>query len=157
MDLVLDIFAGCWELIKITVLIVFPLMFCLEIAKEKNILDLVTGWLEPVFKPLGFERPVIMPLLVGLVFGLAYGGGVIMQSAREGKISTRQLFLLCAFLAMCHAVIEDTMLYVMLGANGWWIVGTRFVIGVILTFVLAKFYCYATDDMRPVQNIQRDC
>jgi hypothetical protein len=77
-------------------------------------------------------------LAVGLIFGLAYGSGVIIQSAKEGEMDTRSLTLVSIFLACCHAVVEDTLLFVAVGANGWLLLGLRTAAAFVVTMVISR-------------------
>lgn len=119
-------------------IIVIPIMITLQLLKNYKVLDKIT-------KPFGFfarlfntSNESVLPLLVGLIFGLAYGAGVIIQTAKEGNLSKRDLFLITAFLAACHAVFEDTLIFVAVGANGFILLGFRMVAAFILTYILSK-------------------
>jgi hypothetical protein len=41
------------------------------------------------------------------------------------------------FLATCHAVVEDTLIFVVIGGNGWIMLGVRLLIAFGLTAALA--------------------
>lgn len=90
-------------------------------------------------RPLGMTYRAGVPMAAGLVFGLAYGAGVILDSAREGGLPGRERLLLTAFLVACHAVIEDTLLFVPLGVNPLFLLLFRFAGAVILTGILARW------------------
>jgi len=85
--------------------IVIPLMIFMEILKDLKVLDKVSEKLEPVTKVLGITNKSTFPLIVGLFLGLAYGAGVIIQSAKDGDIPKKDLYLLMIFLIACHSVI----------------------------------------------------
>jgi len=55
---------------------------------------------------------------VGIIFGIAYGAGVLIEEARSGRLSWKDIFLINVFLSVCHAVVEDTALFMAVGANG---------------------------------------
>jgi hypothetical protein len=103
--------------------IVMPLMIVLQLAKDYRVLDYLSRFLKPATDFLGMSKESGFPLLVGFFFGIAFGAGVIVQSAREGNLTKRDLVLLSVFLASCHAVIEDTLIFVAVGANGFIIFG----------------------------------
>jgi hypothetical protein len=44
------------------------------------------------------------------------------------------------FLATCHAVVEDTLIFVVIGGNGWIMLGVRIAIAVGLTALLARLW-----------------
>lgn len=60
--------------------------------------------------------------------------------AQEKRLPRRELFLMGLFLATCHAVVEDTLIFVAIGGNGWVILGVRIVIAVGMTALLARMW-----------------
>ncbi len=119
-------------------IIVFPLMIALEVARDLDILKYFSRACKPITRLLGITDHSALPLAVGLVFGLSYGAGVIIQEAESGLLDKKSLILLSIFLATCHAVIEDTLLFVAVGANGWFLLTVRLIVAFILTVVLSK-------------------
>jgi len=119
-------------------IIVFPLMIVMEFARKYKVMDVISAGLRPLTRFLGVQRSAAFPLAVGLIFGLAYGSGVIIQSAQEGEIDTRSLTLVSIFLACCHAVVEDTLLFVAVGANGWLLLGLRTIAAFVVTLLVSK-------------------
>ena len=119
-------------------IVVFPLMIVMEFARKYKVMDVISAGLRPLTRFLGVQRSAAFPLAVGLIFGLAYGSGVIIQSAQEGEIDMRSLTLVSIFLACCHAVVEDTLLFVAVGANGWLLLGLRTLAAFIVTMLVSK-------------------
>ncbi|WP_366923300.1 nucleoside recognition protein [Metallumcola ferriviriculae] len=130
---------GSSESILSIALIVFPLMVALEIAKDLDILEWMSRLISPISRLFKVPDEAGLPLLAGLIFGIAYGAGAIIQSAKEGKLSQRDLLVVNTFLVICHSVFEDTMLFVAIGANGWLILLFRLVTAIILTFALSRY------------------
>lgn len=114
-------------------LIIIPLMIVMQFLKDLKILDKLSNYMEPIARVLGISKKSTFPLLIGLLLGLAYGAGVIINSAKESDLSKRDLYLVIIFLVACHSVIEDTLIFVALGANGWLLLGVRLVIAFVLT------------------------
>ena len=79
-----------------------------------------------------------MPWLAGNVFGIVFGAGVIIETAREGQLDPKQVTLVATFLALCHGLFEDTAIFLVLGANMFWILVPRIVLAVAVTWVLSK-------------------
>ncbi len=74
---------------------------------------------------LGLGRSAVLPLFTGVFLGIAYGAGIIIRSAAAGQMDRRELFLTGLFLATCHAVIEDVLIFVVLGGDGVVMLGLR--------------------------------
>ena len=97
-------------------IIVIPVMVMIRIAKELNLLNKVCSYFEPVTEKIFLPKEATFPLIVGMLFGLQYGAGVILQAVKEGQLQGR-LLLKCFFRS--HAIIEDTFIFIAIGANGW--------------------------------------
>ena len=143
---------GLLLLIKQVAVIVIPLMVFMEIMKDLKVLDRISGWLHWTVKPFGMKPPAVFPLLVGLVFGIAYGAGFIIQAAREGTLSKRDLYLISLFLVINHAIFEDTLLFVAIGANGPVILAFRFAASILVTWAVGKFLMPPEREKGPAEN-----
>ena len=53
-------------------------------------------------------------------------------------MSRRDIFLTMAFLGMCHSVIEDTLLIMLMGADLGAILWTRLAFAIVVTAVIAR-------------------
>jgi hypothetical protein len=89
---------------------------------------------------LGLGRSAVLPLFTGIFLGIAYGAGIIIRSAATGQMDRRELFLTGLFLATCHAVIEDVLIFVVLGGDGVVMLGLRLLLAIILTVLLARLW-----------------
>lgn len=118
--------------------IVIPMMLVLELARDLGVLDRIAGWLAPALGVFRLSREAAFPLLVGLFFGIAYGAGVLIEEARSGRVGWRDLFLINIFLSVCHSVVEDTALFMAVGANGPVILLGRLVAAVIITWLISR-------------------
>ncbi|CEO90477.1 Nucleoside recognition domain protein (Part 2) [Syntrophaceticus schinkii] len=65
--------------------------------------------------------------------------GLIIQSVKAGEISSQENYLLNIFLSICHGMIEDTLLFVAIGANLGVLVAVRVAAAVLITRLFA---CY---------------
>ncbi|GAB4313904.1 MAG: nucleoside recognition domain-containing protein [Candidatus Zixiibacteriota bacterium] len=153
MDIAKEIALGLGGLMLKIFLIVLPLLMALEWARSRRWFTRAIDATQSVFRPIGFRPSALFPLITGIIFGIAYGAGVLIPQARSGEIDRQQVFLITAFLGVCHAIIEDTLLFVALGANGGMIVLTRFVAALVIVFFLSKLPWPAatitTGDIRP--------
>ncbi|WP_120168214.1 nucleoside recognition domain-containing protein [Thermohalobacter berrensis] len=133
-----EAFTGSMESVFTIAKIVIPLMIVMEVLKDLNVLDKLSDFLKPISKILGISKESTFPLIIGLFLGLAYGAGVIIKSVKDGDLRKRDLYLLIIFLVACHSVIEDTLIFVAIGANGWLLLGFRIIIAVVLTSLVAR-------------------
>ncbi|MCF6094563.1 hypothetical protein L1765_11370 [Microaerobacter geothermalis] len=124
--------------------IVIPLMLGIQVLKDIQFIDIMATKLQPLTKMLGVHQTGSITLLAGLLFGLAYGAGVIIQSAKESNFTKKDLYLLSIFLVACHAVIEDTLLFVPLGINVLPLLLLRLGVALIITLITAKVWTRLT-------------
>lgn len=121
-------------------MIVIPLMVFIQWMKDIKVIDLFTKWMRPITKSLGLAPNTATTLLAGLLFGLAYGAGVIIQAVKEDHVAKKDIYLVFVFLAACHAVIEDTLIFIPLGIPVWILLVFRLVTAIILTIIVAYMW-----------------
>ncbi|TZE82612.1 nucleoside recognition domain-containing protein [Calorimonas adulescens] len=133
------VYGGIMQVLKIAE-VVIPLMIVMEILRDTKLMDKASDIFAPVVKKMGMSQQSAFPLIVGMVFGLSYSAGVIIQCSREGVISRKDFFLVCTFLVICHSVIEDTIILARLGANVFLLLIPRLVLAFLFTWFLSGRY-----------------
>ncbi|SFF68605.1 Nucleoside recognition [Halobacillus alkaliphilus] len=113
--------------------IVIPLMVFMQYLREKGWLDRFSEWVAPATRFLGMERNTSMTLAAGLTIGLAYGAGLMIQAVEEDGVSKKDMYLALIFLVSCHAVVEDTLIFIPLGIPIWPLLAIRLVTAILLT------------------------
>ncbi|MFC2947239.1 nucleoside recognition domain-containing protein [Virgibacillus sediminis] len=121
-------------------LIVIPLMVIMQYLREKGWLDVFSDKLAPSLKILGMERNTSMTMVAGLTIGLAYGAGLMIQAVKEDGVSKKDMYLAMIFLVSCHAVVEDTLVFIPLGIPVWPLLIIRIVTAVVLTMVIGHIW-----------------
>jgi hypothetical protein len=113
--------------------IILPLTISYEFLKHKqSIIE------KKHFTFLGVTYNGLVPLITGVIIGLTYGAGVIIHSIRTSSINKKERFLILLFLSMCHAIIEDTLIFVVIRANGFVLIVFRFFLAIILTYLMYR-------------------
>ena len=106
----------CKLLVQI-VLIIAVLVVFLRFIRAIRVDQLIHILLRPVLPLLGLTPKAADITLVGMTLGLTYGGGLLIQESRRGKLGARELFFAVGLLLICHSLIEDTLLILLLGAD----------------------------------------
>jgi hypothetical protein len=118
---------GSFRLLLRVFIIVVPIMVVLELFEgSRPFRRLVRLWAR-LMKPLGMTEEIATPTFVGFLFGIAYGSGVIIRETRRRRVPRRQVFLMSAFLSQVHAIVEDSLVFIALGAAALWMVGFRLI------------------------------
>lgn len=132
-----EAFFGSLDSVLTMAKIVIPLMVAMEWAKEARLVEKMVRSLKPVMRGIGLSPAAAFPLLVGVLFGLAYGAGLIIEYAKEGELSQDENYLLNVFLSICHAMVEDPLLFAVIGANYGVMMFTRVAAAVVVTRLFA--------------------
>jgi hypothetical protein len=114
-------------------LIIVPLTIFYEFLKSKQ--GLLEGRGQAFF---GISSKGLIPLVTGIIIGLTYGAGVIIHSIRSADIGKGEAFLILLYLSICHAITEDTLIFVVIGANGIVLVTVRFFLATVMTYLVYK-------------------
>lgn len=117
-------------------MIVIPLMIMIQFLKDFKWIDRFSTWMAPFLKLLNMKENTSTTLAAGIVFGLAYGAGVMIQAAKEDGVSKKDLYLALLFLVSCHAIIEDTLLFAPLGIPIWPLLLIRLIVAILLTMTV---------------------
>ncbi len=118
--------------------IVIPLMLFMEIAKDLKILDFIGKLFKPITRLFKTQEQAAFPLAVGIIFGISYGAGVLIKSSQDGELEGKSLFIISVFLAACHAIVEDTLLFVAVGASGVVIITMRVMMAFVATLLISR-------------------
>ena len=136
-DFGLQTLLGLVKLLLLIFLIIMPLMILLELFRYLGLLERITRFTAPITERLGFKADSVFPLLAGIVFGISYGAGVLIGESKKERIVGRQAFLVAFFLALCHAIFEDTILFIAYGAVWWIATVARLTIAAAVTGIVA--------------------
>jgi hypothetical protein len=119
-------------------LVLVAIFIILELGRRYGLLEKTLRGIGAVTRFIGLKPESGMPWLAGNVFGIVFGAGVVIETAREGRLDSKQVTLVATFLALCHGLFEDTAIFLVLGANMFWILVPRIVLAVAVTWVLSK-------------------
>ncbi len=121
-------------------LIVIPLMIIIQIMKDLGWMEVFSRWLAPATRALGMNANTSTTMVAGLVIGLAYGAGVMIQAVKEDGVSKKDVTIAFIFLVSCHAVVEDTLIFIPLGIPVLPLLIIRLVTAIVLTMIVAYFW-----------------
>jgi Fe2+ transport system protein B len=131
-----------WSLTTLSLLvrilvIIMAIMIVLEIMRNYNLIGYIVRTLNPVLKILGLEKKVGMLWITAVIFGISYGGAVIVGEAKNGAFSRAELENLHLSIGINHAIIEDPAIFMSLGLNPFWLWVPRFVAAVVAVHIFA--------------------
>ena len=119
-------------------LVILGLLLIMRILEILNITALLIRLLEPVLRLLGMSERAAPLTIIGMTMGIGYGGGLILQEAKSGRMTKYDIFYSLAFMGLCHGVIEDTALMVVIGGHLSGLFWSRLFFALLITFILVK-------------------
>jgi len=119
--------------------IVVSLNILQRILEEFGIMNKLARWASPLLRPMGLPSNAAFLWIVAYIVGLAYGAAILIEHRKENKISAKDADLLNHHIALSHSHLEDTALYMAIGAGLGWITLPRIVLAIIVVWIVRKF------------------
>jgi len=82
----------------------------------------------------------LFAIVTGLLLGITYGAGIIISEVKKGTLNKSDILYIGTFLMLCHSIIEDILLFVIFGANGWIILAIRVSMALVFSSILVRLY-----------------
>ena len=117
-------------------IIILAILSLLEIAKSMGWIMPIVKALSPFLRILGLSEKVGILWMTAVVFGLAYGGAVIVEEARQGHISKEELEELQLSIGINHSMVEDPILFMAFGISAFWLWVPRLITAMAATRML---------------------
>ncbi len=133
-----EMLAGSLTTALSVVKILVPLMIVIEILMVYKVIEKLARRLEGLGKLMGMSRNAIFPLLVGVVMGVTYGAGTIIEINRQTPLSRKDMALVAVFMYLCHGVIETSVILAAAGANIWVVSLGRLLFAFLVTAIAAR-------------------
>ncbi len=112
--------------------------------------------LAPLLRVLGIGRSAANITVIGFTLGLSYGAGLLIRDVDAGGMTRRDSFLALCFLGLCHSVIEDTLLILLLGADLTGVLWARWLFACLIIAILSRWLMLAPRAMeKSVRLIER--
>jgi Fe2+ transport system protein B len=125
--------------LKIFVIIMI-IMILLAMMKIFNMIPHIVKILSPLLKTMGLDQRTGILWLTAIVFGIAYGGAVIVEEAKEEHITKEELEKLHLSIGINHSMIEDPALFLSLGLSAFWLWVPRLIVAIIAVRLFDLYY-----------------
>ncbi|MGA7144687.1 MAG: nucleoside recognition domain-containing protein [Desulfobacterales bacterium] len=120
--------------------IIMVIMILLEMMKVFNMIHHIVRILRPILKTMGLNQVVGLLWLTAVVFGIAYGGALIVEETKQGHIKKEALEKLHLSIGINHSMVEDPALFLSLGLSAFWLWIPRFILAIIAVRLLDMYY-----------------
>jgi len=119
-------------------LIILALISLMRALASVGAIELLNRFLKPMLESVGMSKAAAPLAMVGMTIGLSYGGGLIINEARSGLLSRRDVFLSMSLMGMSHGLIEDTLLMCAVGASLSGTLLARVLFTIVVMLILIK-------------------
>jgi len=123
--------------------IIMTLLSFLEILKAMGWITYIVRIFSPLLVLMGLDRKVGILWMTAIVFGLAYGGAVIVEEARSGHLTKEELEILQLSIGINHSMVEDPMLFVAVGLSAFWLYVPRLLMAIVSVRFVRLWYRFA--------------
>jgi hypothetical protein len=130
--------------------IIMTILTLLEIAKSMGWVLPIVKALSPLLRILGLSEKVGILWMTAVVFGLAYGGAVIVEEARQGHISKEELEELQLSVGINHSMVEDPVLFMAFGISAFWLWVPRLITAMAATRMLTLWVAFRQKPVNPL-------
>ena len=117
-------------------LIIFFIISTINVLKAFGVWSLIIHIMKIPLSYLGMSEKVANIILIGLTLGISFGGGFLIEESKKNNISKKDILLSLSFLSLCHSIIEDTILILLLGSHISGILFFRFIYTVIIILLM---------------------
>ena len=117
-------------------LIIFFIISTINVLKALGVWSLIIHIMKIPLSYLGMSEKVANIILIGLTLGISFGGGFLIEESKKNNISKKDILLSLSFLSLCHSIIEDTILILLLGSHISGILFFRFIYTVIIILLM---------------------
>jgi hypothetical protein len=119
------------------ILIIAAINLVIDLMRFYRAFDPVITLLRPLTFVHGLPKKASFMWMAGILFGLAYGSGVLIAEAQTGKVDKDALVRINLSLGISHSLIEDTLLFVAIGASLFWVLIPRMVAAAVMVWIYA--------------------
>jgi hypothetical protein len=118
--------------------IILALLFVLNLLDLLKITPFISRLLSPFLRLMGIGEKATSMTMAGTLLGLSYGGALIINEARSGNLSEKDIFLSLSFMCLCHSLIEDTLFVMAFGGHYSGLLIGRFLFSLVVMMGLSR-------------------
>jgi spore maturation protein SpmB len=111
--------------------IVMVIMILQEYLTSLGWLDGIQRFFRHFMRIMGLSQKTTLIWLAANIFGLLYGGGVIMEESKKGILTRDELEHLHISIGISHSMTEDPFIFAVLGLPPLWLWIPRFLMAIV--------------------------
>ena len=112
--------------------IIMGIMIALGCIKSLGWTEYILRFFKPLGRVFGLKEHTAMMFMAAEIFGLFYGGAVIVEEAKKEPFSREELDYLHISIGINHSMVEDPALFTVLGLNAFWMWVPKLIMAIIV-------------------------
>jgi hypothetical protein len=121
-------------------LIVCGIMIAIEVMQQFNAQQYLVAIFTPLLRTMGLNREVGLLWVTAVLFGVAYGGAVLVEEVRKQDLPEEAVEKLHLSIGINHAMIEDPALFLPFGIHPLWLWGPRLVAAIAVVYLASAWF-----------------
>ncbi|MBI5374984.1 MAG: hypothetical protein HZA77_06085 [Candidatus Schekmanbacteria bacterium] len=127
-------------------IIILSLNIILKLFEITGITDIIVKLLRPFLNVLKIPESASSIIIVGMLLGMVYGSGLIIIEAKKEILNAKDIFSVIVLLSLCHGIIEDTILMMLLGGHISGVLIGRIILSLGFVFTLSRIIAFIPED-----------
>lgn len=123
------------QLAAVIVLILCTLMVTIHVLRRLGVIEALAKFLSPLMRVFGLPAQTSFLWLVCNLLGITYGSAVLLEEQRSGRLTAADGDLLNHHVSISHSILEDTLVFVAVGAPLLWISVPRIILAVLAVWL----------------------
>ncbi len=128
------------QMLVLVFLVLGSLIVLMRTLRYLGVERLLVGMMSPLTYVLSVRPQAANVTIIGLLLGLSFGAGLLIDASRSGEITRRDMCIVICFLGLCHSLIEDTLLILLLGAELLPILGGRILFSLVVMLAIIRMF-----------------
>lgn len=114
---------------------VLAIMLIQSVFEEFKFMDFLSRLLAPFMKIFGLSADSSFLWIVINIVGYSYGAGIIKAEYESGRLRKQEGDLFNHHAAICHSLMEDTILYAAIGLPVFWLMIPRLALAIAVVWL----------------------
>ncbi|MGI6586644.1 MAG: nucleoside recognition domain-containing protein [Lutisporaceae bacterium] len=136
-------------------IIMTPLLIGIECLRDMGWMEKLSGKLGKVTGIIRLPGEAALGLIAGYSVGMVMGSGIIIQMKEEVEMTKVQLNTLFIFIGICHAVVEETIIFEAVGAKGVFVLLSRILTSLLFGFLYVWITNYTGTSIKKSSEKER--
>ena len=125
--------------------IIAALVTVIKILKVTRAERLMIAILRPFLRLMGIGNAAATTTVIGMTLGLSLGGAILIREGKSGRVPRRDMLSALALLGLCHSIVEDTLIMLLVGADLSGILWARIFFALFVMAIFARVVAMLSD------------